>query len=111
MAKKRFTTDLVIKADTAYTCNISKSYTEVFRMHQELDNSDGFITIVAAGIAKSTPTKSTPTCSLGIELGAHVGLTTSLLATHCKQVWAVEHSKAVLETNMQRNSKHSGWFS
>ena len=35
MAKKRFTTDLSIKADATYTCNISKSYADVYSLKQE----------------------------------------------------------------------------
>ncbi|CAD7942451.1 unnamed protein product [Amoebophrya sp. A25] len=42
-------------------------------------------------------------CRIGIELGAHVGLTTGFLAEHCDQVWALENSIAVLERNMENN--------
>lgn len=47
-------------------------------------------------------------CQLGVELGAHVGLTTSLLSKHCAQYWAIEHSIAVLQKNMERNTNALG---
>ena len=56
MAKKNFTTDLTIKADTTYSCSISKNYTDIFSIKQELDNSDAFITMVSGGSSKATNT-------------------------------------------------------
>ena len=44
-------------------------------------------------------------CDIGIELGAHLGLTTSVLAPFCHQYWALENSIAVLRKNMDRNKK------
>lgn len=45
-------------------------------------------------------------CGLAVELGAHTGHTTTLLASLCHQVWALEASLAVLRSNMERNKKH-----
>jgi len=56
MAKKNFTTDLTIKADATYSCSISKNYTDIFSIKQELDNSDAFITMVTGGAGKATNT-------------------------------------------------------
>eukprot|EP00929_Paragymnodinium_shiwhaense_P114142 TRINITY_DN82476_c0_g1_i1.p1 TRINITY_DN82476_c0_g1~~TRINITY_DN82476_c0_g1_i1.p1 ORF type:complete len:396 (+),score=93.87 TRINITY_DN82476_c0_g1_i1:152-1339(+) len=45
-------------------------------------------------------------CAVVVELGAHIGMTTGLLSRHCAQVWAVEHSAAVLKSNMERNAPY-----
>ena len=56
MAKKKFTTDLTIQTDSAYSCSISKDYSDIFNIKQELDNADVFITMVSGGSAKGTNT-------------------------------------------------------
>ena len=45
---------------------------------------------------RATTTSTATPCRIGVELGAHVGLTTGLLAKYCEQVWAFEHSLPVL---------------
>ena len=63
MAKKRFTTDLTIKADTTYSCNINKSYKDVYSLKQEIDSSlaanDGFVNILTSAAAKAATTVQT----------------------------------------------------
>ena len=56
MATKRFTTNLTINAQDSYTCNISKNYTEVFNINQELSANDAFIQIVSGSATKSIGT-------------------------------------------------------
>ena len=56
MAKKKFTTDLTIQADATYSCSISKNYTDIFSIRQELDNADAFVTMVSGGSSKATNT-------------------------------------------------------
>ena len=56
MARKKFTTDLTIKAQDTYSCNISKNYTEVFNLNQELDSSDAFVQIVSGSATKGIGT-------------------------------------------------------
>ncbi|CAD7939658.1 unnamed protein product [Amoebophrya sp. A120] len=56
--------------------------------------------------ASDSKKSATKECQIGIELGAHVGLTTGFLAQHCHQVWALENSIAVLEQNMANNQAH-----
>ena len=56
MAKKKFKTDLTIQADATYSCSISKDYSDIFSIRQELDNADAFITMVSGGSSKGTNT-------------------------------------------------------
>ena len=60
MANKKFTTDIVIKTDDTYTCSVSKDYTDVYSLTQEIDSSlssnDGFVTILSGGAAKAVTT-------------------------------------------------------
>ena len=60
MANKKFTTDIVIKTDDTYTCSVSKNYTDVYSLTQEIDSSlasnDGFVTILTSGAAKAATT-------------------------------------------------------
>ena len=60
MANKKFTTDIVIKTDDTYTCSVSKNYTDVYSLTQEIDSSlasnDGFVTILSTGAAKAATT-------------------------------------------------------
>ena len=56
MAKKKFKTDLTIQADATYSCSISKDYSDIFSIRQELDNADAFITMVSGGSSKATNT-------------------------------------------------------
>ena len=60
MANKKFTTDIVIKTDDTYTCSVSKDYTDVYSLTQEIDSSlasnDGFVTILSTGAAKAAIT-------------------------------------------------------
>ena len=52
MARKRFTTDLTINAQDSYSCNISKNYTEVYNINQELSSNDAFVQIVSGSATK-----------------------------------------------------------
>jgi len=60
MAKKTFTTDLTIKGDNTYSCSISKNYTEVFNLSQELDNTDDAILMYSGATTKATNTMASP---------------------------------------------------
>ena len=60
MAKKTFTTDLTIKGENTYSCSISKDYTEVFNLSQELDNTDDAIKMYSGATTKSTNTMASP---------------------------------------------------
>ena len=46
MATKKFTTELILKAEKNYSCNISDNYKEIFTINQELDYGDGFSKIM-----------------------------------------------------------------
>jgi len=56
MANKKFTTSLTIQAEKTYDCSLSKNYTDVFSINQELDNADAFVTLVSGGSSKATNT-------------------------------------------------------
>ena len=56
MANKKFTTSLTIQAEKSYECSLSKNYTDVFSINQELDNTDAFVTLVSGGSSKATNT-------------------------------------------------------
>ena len=56
MANKKFTTSLTIQAEKTYDCSLSKNYTDVFSINQELDNADAFVTLVSGVSAKATNT-------------------------------------------------------
>ncbi len=56
MARKRFTTDLTINAQDSYSCNISKNYTEVYNINQELSSNDAFVQIVSGSATKGIGT-------------------------------------------------------
>ena len=58
MAKKRFTTDLSIKTDTTYSCKISKSYTEIFNINQDVGRGDGSVQLVSGSNTKGIGTMS-----------------------------------------------------
>ena len=45
MAKKKLRADLTIQGDVTYSCSVTKDYVDKFEIEQELDNSDGFITL------------------------------------------------------------------
>ena len=60
MATKKFTTDITIQAEDTYECNISKNYTEVFNLKQDLDNTDAAISMYLGGTTKATNTMSAP---------------------------------------------------
>ena len=53
MAKKRFTTNLTIDAKDQYTCSISKEYTEVFNLDQQLSSADAGIQLLSGSTTKS----------------------------------------------------------
>ena len=56
MANKKFTTSLTIQAEKNYECSLVGDYNEMFSIKQELDNSDGFITLISGGASKGTNT-------------------------------------------------------
>jgi len=56
MANKKFTTSLTIQAEKSYECSLAGNYNEMFSIKQELDNSDGFITLISGGASKGTNT-------------------------------------------------------
>jgi len=56
MANKKFTTSLTIQAEKSYECSLVGDYNEMFSIKQELDNSDGFITLISGGASKGTNT-------------------------------------------------------
>ena len=60
MATKKFTTDITIQAEDTYECNISKNYTELFNLKQDLDNTDAAISMYLGGTTKATNTMSAP---------------------------------------------------
>ncbi len=52
MATKKFTTELILKAEKNYSCNISDNYKEIFTINQELDYGDGFSKIMESTVTK-----------------------------------------------------------
>ena len=52
MATKKFTTELTLKAERDYSCNIADNYTEMFTVSQELDEGDGFSKIMESTVTK-----------------------------------------------------------
>ena len=56
MANKKFTTSLTIQAEKSYECSLVGNYSEMFSIKQELDNSDGFITLISGASTKGTNT-------------------------------------------------------
>ena len=56
MAIKRFTTDLTINAKDRYSCSVSKTYTEIYNLDQELSSADAGVQIISGGSTKGIGT-------------------------------------------------------
>eukprot|EP00392_Amoebophrya_sp_AT5.2_P001143 g1145.t1 len=98
-------TTLVDKNENPWTISVKfkQDIQGFFRTELRQYRKDAFDAIPTPGGGEEEIDKD---CQIGIELGAHVGLTTGFLATQCRFVWALENSVAVLEQNAGNNRRH-----